>query len=98
MHRKSQRGVALVITLLMLAIITIVAVLFLGIARRNRAGVSLKSSQTDAEFATEYGFQLAKADIVAQIITSGQMMGFDLTLSKGADRPPYPVNRVLVAP
>src|SRR5437879_4021716 len=35
MKRKSQRGVALVITLIMLSIVLIMAVLFLGISRRE---------------------------------------------------------------
>ena len=36
MSRSSQRGVALVITLIMLAVVTVMAVLFLGLSRRER--------------------------------------------------------------
>jgi len=34
MNHKSQRGVALVLTLIMLAVVTVMAVLFLGVSRR----------------------------------------------------------------
>jgi lipoprotein-anchoring transpeptidase ErfK/SrfK len=91
-RRSSQRGVALVITLIMLALVTVVALLFLGIARRNRAGVSLRAEQTSAELATAAAFERAKDDVVAQIIASGNLMGFDLTVSQGYDRPPFSGN------
>src|SRR5947207_748469 len=38
---RSQRGVALVLTLIMLAIITIVVVVFLATTRRNRQSVTV---------------------------------------------------------
>src|SRR4051812_4823500 len=85
MNRKQQRGVALVITLIMLAIITVIAVIFLGIARRNRVSISLRSSQTDAESAAEIAFQRAKAEMVAQMMASGQLINYDLTVSRGYD-------------
>ncbi len=85
MKRHSQRGVALIITLIMLAIITVVAVIFLGIARRNRAGITVQQDQTAAEFAAEAALQRAKADVVAQIMSSKQLLGYDLTVSRGYD-------------
>ncbi|HMJ90977.1 MAG TPA: hypothetical protein VK530_14235, partial [Candidatus Acidoferrum sp.] len=69
----------------MLAIITVVAVIFLGIARRNRAGVSMQQEQTVAEYAAEAAFQRAKGDVVAQIMSSKQLLGYDLVVSRGYD-------------
>jgi hypothetical protein len=85
MNRKHQRGVALVITLIMLAIITLITVIFLGIARRNRAGVSLRSAQTDAELATEAAFQRAKGDVVAQMMARNNLLGYEISVSRGYD-------------
>ncbi len=89
MKRNSQRGVALVITLMMLAIITILVVVFLGLARRNRAGVALRGSQTEAQYAAEYALQRAKADMVGQIMFTNNLLGFDLAVSHGLERPPF---------
>jgi len=53
MNRPSQRGVALVITLIMLSVITVVAVAFLAISRRERATVTQKANSVDAELAAD---------------------------------------------
>ncbi len=84
-RRQSQRGVALIITLIMLAVVTIVALLFLGVARRNRGGVSLRQAQTDAEFAADAAFQRAKAEIIAEILSGSNVLNFDLMVSRNKD-------------
>ena len=55
MNRNSQRGVALVITLVMLAMVTVMAVLFLGISRRERTSVTVSASWTDSKLAADSG-------------------------------------------
>ena len=50
----SQRGVALVLTLIMLAVITVITVIFLATARRNRASTTVRIDQTTAEFAAPW--------------------------------------------
>ena len=39
MKRNQERGVALVITLIMLSLVTFMAVVFLGVSRREKASV-----------------------------------------------------------
>ena len=48
---SSRRGVALVITLIMLSVVTITAVSFLMVARRERAAVAAAGEQADARIA-----------------------------------------------
>ena len=36
---RSERGIALVITLVMLAVVTVMAIVFLGVSRRERASI-----------------------------------------------------------
>ena len=74
-HGASQRGVALVLTLIMLAIITIVTVVFLAAARRNRQSSTVRKDQTDAEFANETAFQRASAEIITNILAHRAPIG-----------------------
>ena len=79
--RNSQRGVALVLTLIMLAIITIVVVVFLAAARRNRSATTVRKDQTDAEFAAEAAYQQASARVIAQILRDTNLLSFDFLVS-----------------
>ena len=74
MNRKSQRGVALVITLIMLAIVLIMAVLFLGISRRERASVTANVELTTAKYAAETGQTRALAEIIAPITAQSNLL------------------------
>ena len=85
--RNSQRGVALILTLIMLAIITVVVVVFLATARRNRQSTTLRQHQTDAEFAAEYAFQRAGADIMKDVLRDTNLLAFDFLVSRGANVP-----------
>ena len=76
------QGVALVITLIMLSIITVVTVTILAIARRDRAAVTQAANLTDSRLAADAGQERAKAEIVAQILRSSALMGYDLTVSR----------------
>ena len=62
-HRPGafERGVALVITLLMLVIITVMAVAFLLLSQRETASVSALHSTTDAELAADAALEQSKA-------------------------------------
>jgi len=77
----NQRGVALVLTLIMLAIITIVVVVLLATARRNRQSTTVRIEQTAAEFAAEQAFQHANARIIARILQDTNLLSFDLLAS-----------------
>ena len=79
-----QRGVALVVTLLMLSIITVVTVAFLALSQRERAAVGQSTMQTVAEMATETARERATAQIMARVLNPGAEMnlfGPDLMVS-----------------
>jgi hypothetical protein len=71
----AQRGVALVLTLIMLAIITVVVVVFLATARRNRSSTTVRKDQTDAEFAAETAYQRLGAEIMTNIMGHVVLVG-----------------------
>ena len=62
--QSSEQGVVLVITLIMLSVVTVMAVLFLGVSRRERASVSVTTDHITAKAMTESGFAHAQANIV----------------------------------
>jgi hypothetical protein len=66
-HRKAQSGVALVITLIMLSVITIIAVAFLLLSQRERSSVSSTMVATDAELVLNAGMERAKTELMADM-------------------------------
>jgi hypothetical protein len=68
MRRNQQRGVALVITLILLTLITVIAVAFLAITSRERQSVGTTTATTDAEFGAASGLERAKAEIIGTIL------------------------------
>lgn len=83
MTSHSQRGVALVVTLIMLSVITVVTVAFLAVSRRERASVGQMSNLTDADLAANDALQRAKAQLVAHVSSTNNLnlLGPDLTFS-----------------
>jgi hypothetical protein len=82
MKLPSQRGVALVITLIMLSVITVIAVAFLAISRRERASVTQKANSVDAELAAYSALERAKAQMLAGIVSTANMSAGDLAVSR----------------
>ncbi len=80
-----QRGVALVITLLMLVIITVMAVAFLLLSQRETASVAALHSTTDSELAADAGLEQSKALALQPFLVgaapTAEVMGPDLTVS-----------------
>ncbi|MDB6122032.1 MAG: hypothetical protein JWQ71_1025, partial [Pedosphaera sp.] len=81
MKRRSEQGVALVVTLILLSVITFMTVTFLAVSRREREGVINRSNQNDAIFANNAGFEQAKAQIVAQMLANNNGFNFDFLVS-----------------
>jgi hypothetical protein len=81
MKPQSQRGVALVITLIMLSVVTVMAVVFLGISRRERASVGVIANQTDARLAAEAGLARAQAELLGRIAASDNLFDYDYFVS-----------------
>src|SRR6266566_2781460 len=87
MNRKSQRGVALVITLIMLAIVLVMAVLFLVISRRERASVTANVELTTAKYAAETGQTRALAEVIAPIAAQNNALAYRMVVSTNLIKP-----------
>jgi Tfp pilus assembly protein PilX len=70
--RHSEKGMALIITLLMLAIVTFMAVIFLAMSRRERGAVKNAEEQNISRMMADSAAARAQADIIA-------------TMNKGVD-------------
>ncbi len=69
LSHRHQRGVALVITLIMLAVVTVTAVAFLAMSRRERASVGAAADQAEAKLMADAALARAQATL------AGRMMG-----------------------
>ena len=81
MKRNSQQGVALVITLILLSVITFMAVTFLVVSRREGEQVNTLSQQSNAKYAAAAAVDRAQAQIMAQMIASNNPYNFSLLVS-----------------
>ncbi len=70
-RRQDRRGVALVITLIMLSIITVLAVSFLALSRRDRASVAVAQTQTGSRLMAEAAQAHAQAEVMSRVVASG---------------------------
>jgi hypothetical protein len=73
MKRRKQQGVALVITLILLAIITIVVVAFLAVSQRNRSLTTTATDLANAQFMAEAGAERARAEVVARLLVQPEL-------------------------
>lgn len=80
-HVQRQRGVALVITLIMLAVVTLMAITFLAVSRRERASVTVTEEQTTARLMAEAANARARADLLARMQSEGTFLAYDLAVS-----------------
>lgn len=87
MKTKLQSGVALVITLLMLSVITFMTVAFLAMSRRDRAAVTLTLSDKDARAMADAGLARAQAEIVVPMTTTKDLFNYDLMVSRNFIKP-----------
>ncbi len=81
MNRMRQRGVALVITLVMLAVVTFMAITFLAVSRRQRTSVSVSDEQTSARFMAEAASARAQRELVVRSFTRGNLTATELLVS-----------------
>ena len=65
-------GVALVITLILLAVITTLAIAFVALTHRETAASAAAGSTTQAELANEAGYERALAEILTRFIVDNQ--------------------------
>jgi hypothetical protein len=81
MKRHSIRGVALVITLVMLAVVTLMAVTFLAVSRRERSAVTVTEEQTTARLMADAALARAQAEVVAKMFARANLLAYDLLVS-----------------
>ncbi len=81
MKSNSQKGVALVITLIFLSIITFMAVTFLVVSRRGSEQVTTLTQQATAKNAADAALQQANAQIMSQMFAQTNGFNFGLVVS-----------------
>ena len=70
----SRRGIALVITLIMLSVTLVMAIAFLALARRERNAVSTTTDTTNAKLAADSALATAQAQIMASILNTNSAL------------------------
>src|SRR5438093_6956384 len=81
MRRSSETAVALIMTLIMLSVITVVSVAFLALTQRERTSVSQSSQQTESEWMANEGYEHAKGSIISLILASNNLLEADMVVS-----------------
>ena len=80
--RRGERGVALVITLILLSVTLVMAVAFLALSRREREANATTTDATQARLAAESALAAAESQIVANIYaTNAASYNFGLMVS-----------------
>ncbi len=85
--RCAQRGVALVITLIMLSVITFLTIAFLAISRRDRASVTTSINQTDARLMADAALARFQTELVSGMMARNDLMSYDLMLTRNYINP-----------
>jgi hypothetical protein len=83
---EADRAVALVITLIMLAMVTVMTIVFLAMARRERAGVKVQEDMDMAKMASFTGLERAKVEAIAEMAAGGSKLNYDLFVSTNFQR------------
>jgi len=79
--RAGNRGVALVVTVILISVITFLAVAFLVLTQRERGAVSTTAQQAVARQAAEMALQRAQAELLAPILAFTNLSAYDLRVS-----------------
>ena len=78
----ARRGIALVITLIMLSVTLVMAIAFLALARRERNSVSTTTDTTTARLAADSALAAAQSQIMANALaTNNGLYNFGLLVS-----------------
>ncbi len=87
LHNTPERGIALVITLVMLAIVTVMAIVFLGVSRRERASVKVVEDIATANMMADAAAERAKAEAIAKMAAEGTKLYYDMFNSRSFQNP-----------
>ena len=83
--RHAERGVALVITLILLSVALVMTLAFLAISGHEQGSVSTQTDATTTRLAAEAGLAVAEAQIAANILSSTNPYSFGLVVSTNYD-------------
>ncbi|HVU27890.1 MAG TPA: hypothetical protein VHG71_09165 [Verrucomicrobiae bacterium] len=83
-EKKTTSGVALVITLILLAVVTVMAVAFLANSRRERGAVTTTTDTANARLAADAALASAESQILANAFATTNPYSFGLLVSTNA--------------
>ncbi len=78
---RQPQGMALVITLILLAVITFMAITFLVVSRSERGAVSTTTDQTTARIAADDALERAKSELLMPMLAFSNAYAFDMMVS-----------------
>ncbi len=79
--RPSERGVALITTLIMLALVTSMSVAFLALTRREKGSVTNTERLSTSGQLAQMAFNRAQVEVASRMISSGNRHAYDLLVS-----------------
>ena len=79
--QPSQKGVALIITLILLSVVTFMAITFLALSRRERSAVTTVTDTASARLAADAALANAEAQVVANVLSTTNPYNFSLLVS-----------------
>ncbi len=80
-QHPAERGVALIVTVIMLSVIAFMAIAFLVLSQREKGSVTTTTDQTIATLAAENALESAQAELVATMLAFTNQYGNDLRVS-----------------
>ena len=79
--QPSHSGVALIITLILLSVVTFMAITFLALSRREQSAVSTVTDTAGARLAADAALASAEAQIMANVLSTTNPFNFSLLVS-----------------
>ena len=76
-----QKGVALIITLILLSVVTFMAITFLALSRRERSAVATVTDTASARLAADAALASAEAQVIANVLSTTNPYNFSLLVS-----------------
>jgi hypothetical protein len=80
-HPSARSGVALIVTIIMLAVITFLAVAFLALSGREKGSVKTATNQATAKQAAEAALERVKVELIANMLATTNPANFGLLVS-----------------
>src|SRR5688500_15374212 len=87
--KQKEKGIALVITLVMLAVVTVMAIVFLAVTRRERSSVIVTAETAAAKDMADAALERAKTEALAKMNASGSRLNYDIFNSQADYHPQW---------